>query len=98
MASGVVEVVALLGSIKGGFRRSCAARAVVNQVAAAVEDKPGPAQEIGLKSCGFQGQYAALIAGRFGGFSKDFHAFAYVVKKPTRNMTTSATFRALSPI
>ena len=43
MASGVVEVVALLGSIKGGFRRSCAARAVVNQVAAAVEDKPGPA-------------------------------------------------------
>ena len=43
MASGVVEVVALLGSANGGFRRSSAARAVVNQVTAAVEDKPGPA-------------------------------------------------------
>ena len=40
MASGVVEVVALLGSAKGGFRYSSAARAVVNQVTAAVEDKP----------------------------------------------------------
>ena len=38
MASGVVEVVALLGSAKGGFRCSSAARAVVNQVTVAVED------------------------------------------------------------
>ena len=36
---GVGEVVALLGSVKGGFCRSSAARAVVNQVTAAVEDK-----------------------------------------------------------
>ncbi len=43
MVSGVVEVVALLSSVEGGFRRSSAARAVVNQVTAAVEDKPGPA-------------------------------------------------------
>ena len=36
MVSGVVEVVALLSSVKGGFRRS-AARAVINQVTAAIE-------------------------------------------------------------
>ena len=41
--SGVVDMVALLGSVEGGFCRSSAARAVVNQVTAAVEDKPGPA-------------------------------------------------------
>ncbi len=35
---------ALLGSAKGGLCRSSAARAVVNQVTAAVEEKPGPAQ------------------------------------------------------
>ncbi len=46
MVSGVVEVVALLGSIKGGFCRSSAAREVVNQVTAAVEDKPGPATRL----------------------------------------------------
>ena len=40
---GVVEVVALLSSVKGGFCRRSAARAVINQVTAAVEDKPGPA-------------------------------------------------------
>jgi hypothetical protein len=42
VVSGVVEVVALLGSAKGGFRDSSAARAVVNQVTAAVEDEPSP--------------------------------------------------------
>jgi hypothetical protein len=38
--SGVVEVVALLGSVNGGFCRSSAARAVVNKVTAAVDNKP----------------------------------------------------------
>jgi hypothetical protein len=42
VASGVVEVVALLGSVKGGFCRSSATWAIVNQIMA-VEDKPGPA-------------------------------------------------------
>ena len=36
-------MVVLPGSSKWGFCCSCAARAVVNQVTAAVEDKPGPA-------------------------------------------------------
>ena len=43
MAGGVVEVVALLGSVKRGFCRSSAVWAIVNQVTAAVENKPGPA-------------------------------------------------------
>ena len=42
MVCGVVEVVALLGSVKRGFCRSSAVRAIVDQVTAAVEDKPGP--------------------------------------------------------
>jgi methyl-accepting chemotaxis protein len=39
-------VVALLGSAKGGFRRSSAARAVANQVAAAVEEQGAATSEI----------------------------------------------------
>ena len=42
MVSEVVEVVVLLGPVKGGFCRSSAARAVVNRVTAAVEDSPSP--------------------------------------------------------
>jgi hypothetical protein len=39
---GVVEVVALLGCIQGGFCCSSAVREIIDQVVAAVEDKPGP--------------------------------------------------------
>ncbi len=44
VASGVVEVAALLGSVKGGFCRSSATWAVVYQITAVVEDTPGPAK------------------------------------------------------
>jgi hypothetical protein len=40
---GVVEVVALLGSIQRGLCCSSAVRAIVDQVAAAIKDKPGTA-------------------------------------------------------
>jgi hypothetical protein len=39
---GVVEVVALLGFIQRGLCCSGAVRAIVDQVAAAIKDKPGP--------------------------------------------------------
>ncbi len=40
---GVVEVAALLGSVQRSLCGSSAVRAIVDQVAAAVEDKPRPA-------------------------------------------------------
>ncbi len=40
---GAVEVVALLGFIQRGPCCSSAVRAIVDQVAAAIKDKPGPA-------------------------------------------------------
>ncbi len=41
---GVVEVVALLGFIQRGLCCSSAVRAIVDQVATAIKDKPGPAK------------------------------------------------------
>ncbi len=43
---GVVEVVALLSCIQWGFFCSSAVRVIIDQVAAAVEDKHGPANTI----------------------------------------------------
>ena len=43
VVSGVVEVMALMGCIQGRFCCSSAVRVIVDQVAAAVEVKPGPA-------------------------------------------------------
>ncbi len=48
----VVEVLALLGSIKGSFCCSSAARAIVDHVAAAVEDKLGPSTRLHKRSAG----------------------------------------------
>ncbi len=46
----VVEVAALLGFIQQGLCCSSAVRAIVDQVAAAIKDKPGPAPRAAITS------------------------------------------------
>ena len=76
-------MVALLDSAKGGFRCSSAARAVVNQVTAAVEDKPGPATRRHLE------EYARLMLytyPRAGRKVQDTTTVLYWQRDPLRSL------------